>query len=166
MTYFLLFLFPILLAIAGISDLITMRIPNWLALSVAALFLMLAFLAGMPVAQIGLHAVAALAVLAIGFALFALGWIGGGDAKLMAATALWFGYPLLLNYLLWAAVFGGILTLIIIIWRRTPMPEAIKAVPSLGRLYDRKTGIPYGVGLAIAGVMLFPLSPMVVLISG
>ena len=49
-------------------------------------------------------------VLAVTFVFFALGWIGGGDAKLAAATALWLGFDHLLKYLLYASLFGGVLT--------------------------------------------------------
>ena len=46
----------------------------------------------MPLAEIGMHVAAALAVLVVTFVFFSRGWIGGGDAKLAAATALWLGF--------------------------------------------------------------------------
>ena len=43
--------------------------------------------------------------------LLRLGWIGGGDAKIAAATALWFGFDQLFPYLAVASLLGGLLTL-------------------------------------------------------
>lgn len=166
MTQAVLVLFPVLMIAAALSDLIAMRIPNWLALAVAALFVPMAAMAGMPLADAGLHLLAALAVLAVAFALFALGWMGGGDAKLAAATALWFGFPLLLPYLIYAALLGGGVTLLVIIWRRIPMPAAATGIGWVGRLYDRKAGIPYGIALAVAGVMVYLQSPLYLQLAG
>ena len=61
----------------------------------------------MPLALIASHAGAGALVLVIAFACFAFGWIGGGDAKLAAAAALWFGFDHLLDYLVYASLFGG-----------------------------------------------------------
>ena len=55
-----------------------------------------------------------------------MGWIGGGDAKLAAATALWFGFDFLLDYLVYASLFGGVLTLVLIQFRRLPLPGAAR----------------------------------------
>ena len=55
-----------------------------------------------------LHLGAGAVVLAVTFTFFSRGWIGGGDAKLAAATALWLGFDQLMNYLLYASLFGGV----------------------------------------------------------
>src|SRR5262245_53148651 len=87
-----LLLFPTLMAFAASSDLLTLTISNRVSLLLIASFFVLAIWIGMPIADIGMHVGAALAVLVVTFTFFARGWIGGGDAKLAAATALWLGF--------------------------------------------------------------------------
>src|SRR4051812_7213712 len=103
---------PFAFAFAAASDLTTMTIPNRLQLILIGAFAIAAVVTGMSLTTLGLHVGAGALVLLIAFACFAFGWIGGSDAKLAAATALWFGLgPLLMQYLLIAAVYGGVLTL-------------------------------------------------------
>ena len=87
-----LLLFPALMAFAASSDLLTMTISNRLSLLLASSFFLLALITGMSFGIIGMHLAAGALVLAVCFGFFAMGWIGGGDAKLAAATALWFGF--------------------------------------------------------------------------
>ena len=68
------------------------------------------------------HAGAGCAVLVVAFGFFTRGWIGGGDAKLAAATALWLGFDHLLAYLVYASLFGGALTLLLLQFRTMPLP--------------------------------------------
>jgi len=117
-----LLLFPALMAFAASSDLLTMTISNRLSLALAGCFFVLTIITGMSLPAIGMHLAAAALVLTISFGFFAMGWIGGGDAKLAAATALWFGFDYLLDYLVYASLFGGVLTLILIQFRRLPLP--------------------------------------------
>jgi prepilin peptidase CpaA len=91
----------------------------------------------------------------VAFALFALRWIGGGDAKLAAATTLWLGFGLTLPYLAYTALLGGVLTLAILLLRRLPLAGLEQKMPWLARLHDRKQGVPYGVAMAIAGLMTY-----------
>ncbi len=114
--------FPSLMIFAASSDLLTMTISNRLSLLLAAGFCGLAVATGMSLSEIGFHALAGMAVLVVGFAFYARGWIGGGDAKLAAATALWFGFDHLYEYVLFASVFGGALTLLILKFREYPLP--------------------------------------------
>ena len=58
----------------------------------------------MSLQAISMHVAAGFAVLTIAFVFFACGWIGGGDAKLAAATALWFGFDHSVIYLLYASL--------------------------------------------------------------
>jgi Flp pilus assembly protein protease CpaA len=88
-----------------------MTIPNRLSLLLVAGFAAFALVGGLPAQVILLHLGAGAAVLAATFALFAFGWIGGGDAKLAAATALWLGFDILVQYLFIASLAGGALTL-------------------------------------------------------
>ncbi len=151
-----LFIFPVLMAYAASSDLLTMRISNWLVLAVAGAYFALALIAQVPLADIGISVGAAAIVLAIAFAFFAFGWIGGGDAKLVSATTLWVGFSLMLPYLIYAALLGGGLTLLILALRRYPLPAWLARHKWIDRLHDTKSGVPYGITLAIAGLLVYP----------
>jgi len=147
---------PLLLVAAAASDLLTMTIPNRIALLIAALFFAVAAADGMSLAAVGSHIGAAALVLAATFVFFARGWMGGGDAKLAAATALWFGFTDLGAFALAASLFGGVLTLLILAVRSWPLPFA-DVMPSWAfKLHDAKSGIPYGIALAAAALAVYP----------
>ena len=122
-----LLLFPALMAFAASSDLLTMTISNRMSLALAGGFFLLTLVTGMSLAAIGMHLAAGALVLVVCFGFFSQGWIGGGDAKLAAATALWFGFDYLLDYLLYASLFGGVLTLVLIQFRKLPLPAPPRA---------------------------------------
>jgi prepilin peptidase CpaA len=151
-----LMLFPALMAFAAASDLFTMTISNRVSLALAAAFLVLAPLSGMGFYDIASHIGAGACVLVVAFACFALGWIGGGDAKVAAAAALWFGFGHLLNYLLYASLFGGALTLLLLQFRQWPLPYALAGQAWLLRLHAKESGIPYGIALALGALMIYP----------
>ena len=148
--------FPAAMALAASMDLLTMTIPNRLSLAVAAGYLVLAIAAGSPASEIAYNLSCGLVVLALTFALFTQGWIGGGDAKLAAATAMWLGWGAIADYGLSAAIYGGVLTLAILIIRKVSLPSWMSAQAWVARLHDAKTGVPYGIALAAAGIMVFP----------
>lgn len=148
--------FPALMAFAASSDLLTMTISNRLSLALSAAFLAMALFTGMPLQTIGMHVLAAAAVLAVGFVFFAQGWIGGGDAKLVAATALWFGFDHLLDYMIYASIFGGVLTLLLIQFRKLPLPAPLARQGWIMRLHDAGAGVPYGIALAAAALIVYP----------
>ncbi len=133
-------LLAVLLFVAAISDLRSRSISNWLNGAIALGAIPFWFAIGldpwpMMAIQLGL-AIATFALFAI---FFALGAMGGGDVKMIAALALWLPAGLLLNVLMIMAVAGGLLTVIVWLWhkaRRTPLSE----------------GVPYGVAIAIAGI--------------
>lgn len=147
--------FPLAMAFAASSDLLTMRISNKLVLLLAAGFVVMALVLEMPLQQFAMHVLCAFVVLVVAFTMFALRWIGGGDAKLAAATTLWLGFGLTLPYLAYTAILGGVLTLALLLLRRMPMPGFVSATPWLTRLLDRKQGIPYGVAMAAAGLLTY-----------
>jgi prepilin peptidase CpaA len=151
-----LLLFPALMAFAAASDLFTMTISNRVSLLLVGGFLALAAMGGMQFHDLLTHAGAGLLVLVIAFGCFAMGWVGGGDAKLAAATALWFGFDHLLNYLLYASVFGGALTLLLLEFRQWPLPYLLAGQGWLLRLHSKETGIPYGIALAIGALLIYP----------
>jgi prepilin peptidase CpaA len=151
-----LLLFPALMAFAASSDLLTMTISNRLSLALAAGFFLLVLATGMSLAAVGWHLAAALLVLAVAFGFFSLGWIGGGDAKLAAATALWFGFDYLLAYLVYASLLGGVLTLLLLQFRRLPLPGLLARQPWIRRLHEKEAGVPYGIALAAAAMLIYP----------
>jgi prepilin peptidase CpaA len=151
-----LMLFPALMAFAAASDLFTMTISNRVSLALAAGFLALALASGMGFYDILSHLGAGVTVLTVAFGCFAMGWIGGGDAKVAASAALWFGFGHLLTYLVYASLFGGALTLLLLQFRQWPLPYALAGQTWLLRLHAKDSGIPYGIALAIGALMIYP----------
>jgi prepilin peptidase CpaA len=145
---------PALLTVAAGWDLASFTIPNFLSIALTALFAVFAVTVGLSWHAAGWHLLAGLVGLCIGFALFALRYIGGGDAKLFAAVALWLGFSDLLPYALLASVFGGALTLGLLVVRRWPLPAMLLNYPWIVKLHDSRSGIPYGVALAAGAVVL------------
>jgi prepilin peptidase CpaA len=149
-------LFPALMAFAAASDLLTMTISNRVSLALVAGFLVVALASTMGLSDILLHAGAGAAVLTVAFACFAMGWVGGGDAKVAAAAALWFGFADLMNYLVYASLFGGALTLLLLQFRQWPLPYALAGQTWLLRLHAKESGIPYGIALALGALAIYP----------
>ena len=148
--------FPAVMAFAALSDLLTMTIANRVSLILVGGFALLAVLGGMSAADILAHVGAAACVLVVTFALFACGWIGGGDAKLAAAAVLWLGFAHLADYLLYASLLGGALTVLLIQFRALPLPRMLVGREWAERLHRRGGGVPYGIALAVAALLVYP----------
>lgn len=149
-------LFPALMVFAAFSDLFTMTISNRVSIALTLGFFALAFAFHLPLADIGQHLLCGLSVLTVTFAFFAFRWIGGGDAKLASATALWLGFDHLWDYGIYAALLGGALTLGILGLRHWPLPRLLITQGWIARLHDEDSGVPYGIALAVAGLLLYP----------
>jgi prepilin peptidase CpaA len=149
-------LFPALVAFAAASDLFTMTISNRVSLALIAGFLLLAPFCGMGGTDILMHLAAGAIVLLVAFGCFAMGWVGGGDAKLAASAALWFGFAELMNYLTYASLIGGVLTILLLQLRQWPLPYALTGQAWLMRLHAKESGIPYGIALAIGALAVYP----------
>jgi prepilin peptidase CpaA len=160
-----LLLFPAMMAFAASSDLLTMTISNRVSLALVAGFLVLAGVVGMDVHDVLSHFGAAALVLAVTFTFFARGWIGGGDAKLAAATALWLGFDHLLLYVLYASLLGGVLTFALIRFRMLPLPNLLARQDWVARLHRIDAGIPYGIALAAAALIVYPETPWMKLLG-
>jgi prepilin peptidase CpaA len=141
---------------AGAMDLATMRIRNEIILLLLGAYAALAPLTGLDAIEIGWSAAAASAVFICMFIFFGLGWIGGGDAKLASVIALWLGPDHVPTYLIYTALFGGILTLIILQFRLVALPAFCLDIRWIRRLHARESGVPYGVAIASAAVFVFP----------
>jgi prepilin peptidase CpaA len=137
--HLLLLVFPFAMAYAAAFDLLTMRIPNGVSLGIAAAFLVLAPIAGMPVQEMLMHLLVGTAVLIAGMILFGLRYVGGGDAKLLASGALWMGYDLLLAY------------------RHTPA-DVLPLPTWAARLHNPGEGMPYGLAIAAGALVVYPLT--------
>lgn len=139
---------PVLLVWAAAVDIVTRAIPNTVVLLLAACFGVFALAAGMPALQVVAHLACAGTVLVFGFFLFSRGLIGGGDAKLLAAAALWFGFDSLLPFLAATALAGGVLSLA---WL------AISAASiQLGRETALARTVPYGAAIAAGALAILP----------
>jgi prepilin peptidase CpaA len=151
-----LMLFPAMMAFAASSDLLTMTISNRVSLILAVGFFALGPACGMVAADMLMHLGAGAAVLVAGFFCFARGGMGGGDAKLAAATALWFGFDHLFDYLIYASLFGGALTLLLLQYRMLPLPRLLARQDWATRLHEKNCGVPYGIALAAAALCVYP----------
>jgi prepilin peptidase CpaA len=154
-----LLIFPAMMVFAASSDLFTMTISNRISLILIAGFFVLALASGMNPNDVLSHVGAAFTVLAVAFVFFARGWIGGGDAKLAAATALWLGFDHLMAYLLYASLFGGVLTLLMIRFRLMPLPAMLAEQEWVKRLHRLDGGVPYGIALAASALLIYPDTP-------
>lgn len=155
------YLFPALLMLGAAYDVASYRIPNWLSAAMAGAFVPVAILADMSFSDIGLSALLGLLMLMVGMVLFALKWFGGGDAKMLAAAALWLGLDKngsvfgVLNYVIAVGLLGGLFALLLLSFRRMPLPATFAGQGWLLRLHSASEGIPYGVALAGAGIWTF-----------
>lgn len=153
--------FPFCMAFAIVSDMVSMTIANRVSIILVVTFALVAPLTGMAWADYGWHFAAGALVLSITFALFALGAMGGGDAKLLAATALWMGLsPQLMQYLIQASLWGGGLTLLILVYRKSPLSVYTGGNILLRHFADERVGVPYGVALGLAGLAVYPSTPL------
>ncbi len=153
--------FPFCMLFAAISDTLSMTIANRVPLLLAGVFLVVAPLTGMDWAAFAWHLAAGSLVLCVTFGLFAMGGMGGGDAKLLAATALWLGFGFcLVQYLVASAILGGFLTLGILAYRKSTLAVFTSHSIFLRHFADEKTGVPYGIALGIGGLLTYPDSPL------
>ncbi|MBB3136104.1 prepilin peptidase CpaA [Rhizobium pisi] len=151
---------PLCLAMAAFSDLFTMTIPNRISLILIVSFFVLAPLSGFDLQMVGMHLAAGAIVFTACFALFALNVMGGGDAKLLSATALWFGLNESLLFLMTdVAGIGGLVTLLILLVRAQSDTILAIGLPVPNSVLLAKK-IPYGIAIAIGGFMAFPSSPL------
>ena len=154
-------IFPGAMVCAAATDLFTMTLPNRLSLVLVVCFFVVATLTGLGWNAVGLHVALALCALAVTFTFFSLGWIGGGDAKLFAATCLWLGPASVFTYSIYVTLLGFGLTLLVLLWRGLPLPGSLASQSWLVRLHNPKEGVPFGIALAAAGLLVYPATPFV-----
>lgn len=160
--YTLILGFLFLVLCGAIHDILSYKIPNWISLAILLLFIPFIFASDLSLGQTGLHVGSFALVLVVGFALFAGGIIAGGDAKLIAACALWFGPQGLLTFLALTCFSGGILCVSLIVIRNAPVPLSLMQTPFYIKLTDKTAGAPYGVAIAM-GALLSAMGTLITL---
>jgi len=163
--YPLLFVFPVAMAYAAAMDLLTMKIPNRLSLGLCAAFFLIAPIAGLTWQAALTHLAVGSGMLLVGIALFSLGWLGGGDAKLLAAASLWLGLDPLVSFLAYVAAFGGGLALLVLAYRSVPA-GALPLPGWAARLHAKNEGMPYGLAIAAGGLTVYPSTIWFTALSG
>ncbi|MFN3805611.1 prepilin peptidase [Asticcacaulis sp.] len=154
------FVYPICLVWAAISDLRSMIIPNRLSVILSGSFFPAALLLGVAPLSLAIHTGIGFAILVLGFAAFAFKVLGGGDAKLLAATALWFNADGVLAFLIYTALVGGGFTLVLLLARQTLQIYTPTLPQWLQTLLKPKGDIPYGVAICAGGLLAIPYSDL------
>jgi prepilin peptidase CpaA len=153
----LLLVFPALVVVAALKDATSFTIPNWISLALIAAFVPAALVSGASLASIGLCLAVGVGALVAGMGMFAAGWIGGGDAKLFAASALWLGWPAVFPFMLTTGMAGGALTLGLLSLRSGWFEPVLAGSPAWVRKLGAQGGdIPYGVAIAVGALVAFP----------
>lgn len=155
-----LLVFPALVLLGALCDLTSYRIPNWISAALVAAFLGAAgsaLAAGAPLSAVGLDLLVGAGALVAGVLMFALRWIGGGDAKLFAAAALWLGWPAFVTDVAATGLAGGALALLLLALRSAPVrPLALAGPAWFARLAEPGESVPYGVAIAVGALAAFP----------
>ena len=157
--------FPALVLAGAARDLASYTIPNWVSLALTAAFVPaagLAAAAGAPLPALAMCVAVGAAALVAGVALFTVGWIGGGDAKLFAASALWLGAGAMTPFLLWTALAGGVLSMLLMALRR--LSTGLPGDAWYARLMTQGEPVPYGLAICAGALAAFPQSPLVQLV--
>jgi len=161
----MLLILPALVIIAGLKDAVSFTIPNWISVAAALAFVPAAMAVGADFPAIGVHLSIGAAALAAAIGMWSLRWIGGGDAKLFAASALWLGWPAIGLFALVTALAGGGLAVALLNlrsgWARAFVPVGPRWVE---RLREHGGDVPYGVAIAIGALVAFPQSDLVKLL--
>jgi prepilin peptidase CpaA len=152
-------LFPTLVIIAALTDVASFTIPNRLTLLLAAAYAPAALALGRPLGEIGVCLAVGAGALVVAIAMFAAGWIGGGDAKLFAGAALWLGWPALTSFTAVTALAGGGLALLLLNARAAWLKPYLAGAPGwLERLTTNGQAVPYGAAIALGALAAFPQS--------
>jgi prepilin peptidase CpaA len=138
-----------LLLLAALQDAAMLKISNYICGAVLILGIAGAVIVG-PRPDLWENGLVFVLALSIGTFLFGRGVVGGGDVKLFAATVLWFDLGASGRLLMWTALAGGALAVLIIVARTLPWPAGFR---SRVRVLQPKAGIPYGVAIAAGAII-------------
>jgi prepilin peptidase CpaA len=144
-----------LIAAAAAFDIARRKIPNWAVIALVATWIVAAIAGQAPTSLLSGAAAAAIG-LAATFALYWLGILGAGDAKLFAAAALFVGLGHLLAFAVLTALSGGLLAIFFLI---LSPGKVLRGLTRQGRAENKGRGIPYGVAIALGAFATVALSP-------
>jgi len=150
-------IFVICMMTTVIKDATTMTIPNWISLVMLGGFILITPFAWESWSVFGEHLLVGFGMFVLGFIMFALGWLGGGDAKLMAATSFWWSAADLSQYILATTVTGAILGIFLLL-ARTSIPAGLVPINWLNRMISEEKRMPYGLALAAGALIVLPKS--------
>lgn len=150
--------FLLMMIVSAVGDVLSRRIPNLLVLLIAALFFPVAWVHGMPAAEMLMNTGAGMVLLMAGFVAFTFGFLGGGDAKLMGAAGLWLGFSALPQLLVMTILAGGILGLGVLLWSFVMFQAQFRRPELTRQLAWVKPSVPYGYAIAAGTIMAFPES--------
>ncbi len=170
-TMMLLAIFPALVLYAAFHDFRHYRIPNWLNLTIFASFFPVALLLGMPWEVMLWHVIGFAVVFGFMFLtymLFGGGKFGGGDAKMIAAAAVWIDWAHLLDYGIAIALAGGVLAIIMWLWRFLQVEYHVwmQGDTALRKVMSYQVKLPYGAAIAAGGIFGYTLSWWKTLLAG
>ena len=158
--------FPLLVIVAALKDVTSFTIPNWISIGLVAVFYPAALAAGVSLGGIGVATAVGAGALLVGIGMFYAGWMGGGDAKLLAACALWMGWPTVLPFLLATALAGGALALILMQMRSNLLKPYLQRGPAWMERLVTAPDSPYGLAIAVGALVMLPQSPLLRTIGG
>ena len=164
--YLTLSIFPAALIVAALNDVYEFKIPNWISILLIIAYPVAGVVVGASMATLVEGFLIGAGALTLGFALFAGRVVGGGDAKLLAATAPWLGAGALGSFLFLTAITGLGLAIAIMMFRRMPILPVYSHAPWLIALHQRKKDLPYGVAIAGGGLLSFSQTPFFQLVFG
>lgn len=153
-----LLIFPFALIFAGITDAMSFTIPNRISLLLFIAFVVLVPFSDLTLAEIGSHVMVGFLMLVVGFILFARGYFGGGDAKIIAVASLWLGPEYTGMFVLFAAIYGGALSVIVLKIYQTPLPSFLANQKWLVNYQTGTAAVPYGIAIGLAGLSVYPYS--------
>jgi len=142
---------------AAVTDFRSFQIPNRISISLVALYPAY-LLAGhtMPNWEVvGVAVAFALIVFVVGFGMFVMGWMGGGDVKLLSVAALWAGPASILPFLIVVVVASMVLALVIAVRTLTEQSVPLReAVVGLRFAPLMKLTVPYGAAIGVGGLYI------------
>ncbi len=156
LAFFFLSIPPAAWIVAALNDIRALRIPNWISITLAAIFPIAGLVIGLPLATIGSSMLLGLIILFLGMGLFALRVLGGGDAKLLAASAPWIGLTTIWIFVFKVALVGGLVAVALMVFRKSPLLPVYAQAPWILKLHQSGKQIPYGIAIAAGGLWALP----------
>ena len=136
LSYMLISILPAAWLVAAINDVMELKIPNWISLFLVAAFPVAAVYFGFSFSMFFACVALGLGVLVAGFVLFALNKLGGGDVKLLAASALWIGPAAFTAFFIKMVLMGGLFAFVLLMFRRTPPLPVYAHAPWVMQLHQ------------------------------